>query len=84
MRAGREDVQHAGRLRAERGFVLPGLDAAHAGAGGDFVETDFDQPGTAGPRGVVVAIAMLAGDDQLVGKSVAVRQSLHARDVVTA
>ena len=83
-RAGRHHIQHAGSARAKRGGVLPGLDPAHARAGDALVKADFDQPRAGCAHRVVVAVAMFAGDDELIGKAVAARQPFHAAQVVAA
>ncbi len=46
------------------------------------MKAHFHESRAGGADGVVVAVAMFAGDDDLVGKAFAVRQSLHPRQII--
>src|SRR5438128_2559692 len=76
------DMEHSRRSRSERGRILPGFRAANSGAGHNLVESDLHEPSPAGPDGVVVAIALLTRNHELVGKAVAVGQAFHATQIV--
>ena len=56
---------------------LPRLGAADPGAGDPLVHAHFDQARTGRAKGVVVAVALLAADDDLIGPAVGIWEALH-------
>ena len=67
--------------RRDRRLDLPGLDAAHSGAGAAVVVADVDDARAGGAQRVRIARVMRARQDDLVGKTVGVRQRRHSCDV---
>ena len=81
-RIGRSDVEDACGSLGDGGGVLPSLGPAYSGVRHNLIEADLDEGRTGGANGVVVTVALLAGDQEFLSISRSgPRKAFHAAGI---